>query len=202
MSRKPVLLDRTIFCGGLAKAHRFDTSRSSHRGVREHGRASTARSDRRGEGRQALPPRLRAEDGRARPHRADGEPDARLLRRGAGADEPPTTSRPSAAAAARSRCCGGRAPTLLNPHFAVGTKDQDGSRIFYEPLAGWDAGRQPVPVLAAEIPSRENGGLAEDGKSVTWKLKQDVQVARRQAVHRRRLSSSTGNTPPTRRPPR
>src|ERR1700686_1264522 len=29
-------------------------------------------------------------------------------------------------------------PTLLNPHFAVGTKDQDGSRLFYEPLAGWD----------------------------------------------------------------
>ena len=26
-------------------------------------------------------------------------------------------------------------PTLLNPHFATGTKDQDGSRIFYEPLA-------------------------------------------------------------------
>ena len=31
-----------------------------------------------------------------------------------------------------------QAPTLLNPHFAVGTKDQDGCRIFYEPLAGWD----------------------------------------------------------------
>ena len=31
-----------------------------------------------------------------------------------------------------------------------------------------------MPVLAAEIPSRENGGLAEDGKSVTWKLKQGV----------------------------
>ena len=30
-------------------------------------------------------------------------------------------------------------PTLLNPHFATGTKDQDGSRLFYEPLAGWDA---------------------------------------------------------------
>ena len=26
-------------------------------------------------------------------------------------------------------------PTLLNPHFAGGTKDQEGSRIFYEPLA-------------------------------------------------------------------
>src|SRR5215469_3871088 len=28
-----------------------------------------------------------------------------------------------------------QAPTLLNPHFAVGTKDQEGARIFYEPLA-------------------------------------------------------------------
>ncbi len=26
-------------------------------------------------------------------------------------------------------------PTLLNPHFATGTKDQDGSRLFHEPLA-------------------------------------------------------------------
>ena len=31
-----------------------------------------------------------------------------------------------------------------------------------------------MPVLAAEIPSRENGGLAADGMSVTWKLKQGV----------------------------
>jgi peptide/nickel transport system substrate-binding protein len=64
--------------------------------------------------------------------------------------------------------------TLLNPHFAVGTKDQDGSRIFYEPLAGWNEEGQLVPFLAAEIPSRENGGLSEDGMSVTWKLKQGV----------------------------
>ena len=64
--------------------------------------------------------------------------------------------------------------TLLNPHFAVGTKDQEGSRIFYEPLAGWDEDGNLVPVLAAEIPSRENGGLAADGMSVTWKLKQGV----------------------------
>ncbi len=40
-----------------------------------------------------------------------------------------------------------QAPTLLNPHFAIGTKDQDGSRLFYEPLAGWDAdgNLRPVP---------------------------------------------------------
>src|SRR5712672_2479720 len=68
-----------------------------------------------------------------------------------------------------------QAPTLLNPHFAVGTKDQEGSRIFYEPLAGWDAEGNLVPMLAAEIPEIENGGIAPDGMSVTWKLKKDVQ---------------------------
>src|SRR5438094_8835202 len=67
-----------------------------------------------------------------------------------------------------------QAVTLLNPHFAVGTKDQEGSRIFYEPLAGWDNDGNLVPILAAEIPTRENGGLAADGKSVTWKLKRGV----------------------------
>src|SRR6266542_3512726 len=67
-----------------------------------------------------------------------------------------------------------QAPTLLNPHFAVGTKDQDGSRIFYEPLASFDPEGNLFPVLAAEIPSSQNGGLARDGRSVTWKLKRGV----------------------------
>ena len=64
--------------------------------------------------------------------------------------------------------------TLLNPHFAVGTKDQDGSRIFYEPLASWDPDGNLSPVLAAEIPTVQNGGLARDGRSVTWRIKKGV----------------------------
>ena len=67
-----------------------------------------------------------------------------------------------------------QAPTLLNPHFAVGNKDQDGSRLFYEPLAGWDAEGNLRPTLAESIPGREDGTLAADGKSVTWKLKKGV----------------------------
>jgi peptide/nickel transport system substrate-binding protein len=67
-----------------------------------------------------------------------------------------------------------QAVTLLNPHFAVGTKDQEGSRIFYEPLAGWDSEGNLVPFLAAEIPSKDNDGLTEDGLSVIWKLKRGV----------------------------
>src|SRR5437868_2812790 len=68
-----------------------------------------------------------------------------------------------------------QAPTLLNPHFAVGTKDQEGARIFYEPLAAWDPDGNLVPVLAAEIPEIENGGVAPDGMSVTWRLKKGVE---------------------------
>src|ERR1700736_2430665 len=68
-----------------------------------------------------------------------------------------------------------QAATLLNPHFAVGTKDAEGCRIFYEPLAAWDPEGRLVPVLAAEIPDIENGGVAADGMSVTWKLKKGVQ---------------------------
>jgi peptide/nickel transport system substrate-binding protein len=67
-----------------------------------------------------------------------------------------------------------QAPTLLNPHFAIGTKDQEGSRVFYEPLAGWNTEGELIPFLAAEIPSRENGSVAADGLSVTWKLKPGV----------------------------
>ena len=72
--------------------------------------------------------------------------------------------------------------TLLQPHFANGTKDQEGSRIFYEPLASWDNDGNLVPILAAEIPSRENGGLSADGKSVTWKLKKIGRASCRERV--------------------
>src|ERR671926_2167 len=67
-----------------------------------------------------------------------------------------------------------QSPTLLNPHFATGTKDQDGSRLFYEPLAAWDADGNLRPILADVIPDGENGLLAADGKSVIWKLKRGV----------------------------
>jgi len=68
-----------------------------------------------------------------------------------------------------------QAPTLLNPHFAVGVKDVEAAGIFYEPLSAWDPDGNLVPVLAAEIPNVENGGVAVDGMSVTWKLKTGVQ---------------------------
>jgi peptide/nickel transport system substrate-binding protein len=67
-----------------------------------------------------------------------------------------------------------QSPTLLNPHFAVGTKDQDGSRIFYEPLGAWDPDGNLVPILASEAPSVENGTIDKDLRWVVWKLKRGV----------------------------
>jgi peptide/nickel transport system substrate-binding protein len=67
-----------------------------------------------------------------------------------------------------------QAPTLLNPHFAGGNSNREASRIFFEPLAGWDRDGNLRPMLAASIPNREDGTVAADGKSVVWKLKRGV----------------------------
>ena len=63
-----------------------------------------------------------------------------------------------------------QAPTILNPHLAIGVKDGDGSRLFYEPLVSFDPDGNFVPVLAAEVPTLQNGQVARDGLSVTVKL--------------------------------
>ena len=65
-------------------------------------------------------------------------------------------------------------PTILNGHFTSGSKDQLAARLFYEPLATYDIDGSLYPVLAAEIPTLANGGVARDGLSVTWKLKRNV----------------------------
>ena len=67
-----------------------------------------------------------------------------------------------------------QAPTILNPHLSTGFKDAEASRITLEPLASFDNDGNLIPFLAAEIPTLENGGVAKDGKSVTWKLKPDI----------------------------
>ena len=84
-----------------------------------------------------------------------------------------------------------QAPTLLNPHFATGTKDVDASRIFYEPLVAYDPEGNLVPVLAAELPSVANGGLAKDGTR-HLAAEEERRLARRQAVQRRRRDLHVG----------
>lgn len=68
-----------------------------------------------------------------------------------------------------------QAPTILNSHQGTGTKDNDASRLVLQPLASWDKDGKAIPIgMAAEIPTVENGGVARDFTSVTWKLRQNV----------------------------
>ena len=67
-----------------------------------------------------------------------------------------------------------QAPTILNPHLSTGFKDAEASRISLEPLATFNKEGKLIPVLAEGIPSKENGGIAEDGLSIIWKLRQDI----------------------------
>jgi peptide/nickel transport system substrate-binding protein len=101
---------------------------------------------------------------------------AQLLARAGVAQTPtPAEYKPNTAGGGALKALLWQGPSLLNPHFAIGAKDSEGCRIFYEPLAAWDPGGNLVPVLAAEIPDIENGGVAADGRSVTWKLKKGVE---------------------------
>ncbi len=67
-----------------------------------------------------------------------------------------------------------QAPVTYNPHLSSGTKDDLIGRIVYEPLATIDSQGNIIPILISEVPTDTNGGLASDGKSVTYKLKPDV----------------------------
>jgi peptide/nickel transport system substrate-binding protein len=91
----------------------------------------------------------------------------------------PTTAKPAAGGGARGqgpmlKILYWQAPTILNTHLAQGTKDYDAGRLVLEPLASFGPDGNPVPNLAAEIPTRDNGGVSQDLRSVTWKLKQGV----------------------------
>lgn len=67
-----------------------------------------------------------------------------------------------------------RIPTTLNPHLANGFQDFEAARIVYEPLATYEPNGDLLPVLAELIPTPENGGIAADGRTVTWRLKPNV----------------------------
>ena len=67
-----------------------------------------------------------------------------------------------------------QAPTVLSTHKSNGTKDQLASCLVNEPLLNFLPDGTLIPTLAAEVPSIENGGVAADFSSVTYKLKPGV----------------------------
>ena len=67
-----------------------------------------------------------------------------------------------------------QAPSTMNLYLSSGTKDIIAASMTLEPLASFTPDGKLTPRLAAELPSLENGGISEDLKTVTWKLKEGI----------------------------
>ena len=106
----------------------------------------------------------------------------------------PTTAQPTSSLGGAARRGGGgtlrliaaqpQTPTQLNPHLSIGA--DTAVRLFYEPLAAFDPDANLVPVLAAEIPSVENGDARQGRHLGDLAPQARGRLARRAALHRGR----------------
>ena len=67
-----------------------------------------------------------------------------------------------------------QAPSVPNPYLSFGYKDRDAGAVTLEPFARYAPDGSLVAALAAEIPTIENGGVAADLTSITWRLKEGL----------------------------
>lgn len=67
-----------------------------------------------------------------------------------------------------------QAPSLPGPYLSSGFKDRDAGAVTLEPLAVYDPDGVLTPVLASEIPTLENGGVAQNLLSITWTLREGL----------------------------
>ncbi|MEM6486890.1 MAG: peptide ABC transporter substrate-binding protein [Pseudomonadota bacterium] len=67
-----------------------------------------------------------------------------------------------------------QAPSTLNPYLSGGTKEVESSSLVIEPLVRFDDTGAFYPLLVDEIPTVENGGIAEDLTSITWTLSEGI----------------------------
>lgn len=65
-------------------------------------------------------------------------------------------------------------PHSLLPLLAQSIQDNEILRLVYDPLIACDRTGNPVPSLAAVVPTRANGGIAPDGLTVTYHLRRGV----------------------------
>ena len=117
---------------------------------------------------------LRTADARA------AAPDATSLHIGSRLQDAPTEA-PSLGTEGKSRGSDGelrllqwQAPTQMAAHYATGTKDFLAADLVNEPLMRYLPDGTLLANLVKEVPSVENGLLAEDLRSVTFNLMEDV----------------------------
>lgn len=62
-------------------------------------------------------------------------------------------------------------PKNLNPLLAATTAEIFIDRLMFEPLISADPHGNPVPMLAADVPSQANGGISRDGLTILYRLR-------------------------------
>ncbi|MCC6315594.1 MAG: peptide ABC transporter substrate-binding protein [Thermomicrobiales bacterium] len=67
-----------------------------------------------------------------------------------------------------------QAPTMVSPHVSTGDKDYLAACVTLESLMSYLPDGTLIPVLITEVPTVQNGLLAEDLGSVTYKLRDDI----------------------------
>ena len=89
--------------------------------------------------------------------------------------------RPEVGTEGQTRGAGGEVKILQSQaashaslHVSTGTKDQLAASLVTEPLLSYAPDGSLIPTLATEVPTIENGMLAEDLSSVTFKLQEGV----------------------------
>ncbi|MDQ6932767.1 MAG: ABC transporter substrate-binding protein, partial [Candidatus Eremiobacteraeota bacterium] len=65
-------------------------------------------------------------------------------------------------------------PKNLNPILASNTTDNALTRLVFDVLVSSDAKGNPVPMLAEQVPTTQNGGISKDGLAITYKLRPNV----------------------------
>ncbi len=92
------------------------------------------------------------------------------------AEEAPAEEAPAEEAAAASAVTIAmyQEPESLNPYLSVQTVTNVAATPVLEGLLAIAPDGEFIPVLATEVPSVENGGISEDGLTITYKLRDDV----------------------------
>lgn len=110
-----------------------------------------------------------------------GSQGARAAQQGARAAQAEAGGAPAEGTDGQERGAGGelkllqwQAPTLLGVHTSTGTKDTLAASLVTEPLMSYLPDATLIPTLVTEVPTVENGMLAEDLTAVTYTLKEGV----------------------------
>jgi len=91
-------------------------------------------------------------------------------------EEPPTATPTSEVLAERQelRIRTAGEPTTLDPQIAAFANDINIIKQLFRGLLWYDQNLGVVPAAAEEVPSKENGGISEDGLTYTFKLRDDL----------------------------